>query len=169
MLASWFNQGLPLFSISFSTTMLVTICSRSVSWLQERLSTCCDCRSDSHSAPDNGRTPDNFRINFWMSERKWKWSEKMSRAKRKTVSSDCPPAKWGVTIKSVNKWIVENDKQLDTTTWLCYEKADQEHMLSLKCSICIQFQEKLLSQKNYNSAFITGLKNLNIVIQGSCG
>jgi len=121
------------------------------------------------SAPDNGRTPDNFRINFWMSERKRKWSEKMSGAKRKTVSSDCPPAKRGVTIKSVNKWIAENDKQLDTTTWLCYEKADQEHMLSLKCSICIRFQEKLLSQKNYNSAFITGLKNLNIVIQGSRG
>ena len=45
-------------------------------------------------------------------------------------------------------------------TWLCYEKADREHVSSLKCSICIRFLEKLLSQKNYNLAFITGSKNL---------
>jgi len=84
----------------------------------------------------------------------------MSGAKRKAVSSDCSPVKQGVMIKSVNKWIAENDKQLDMTTWLCYEKADREHVSSPKCSICIRFQEKLLSQKNYNSAFITGSKNL---------
>ena len=99
-------------------------------------------------------------ISIETSERNQKWSEKMSCAKRKTISSDFTPAKRGVTIKWVNKWIAENDKQLTIMIWLCYKKADREYMLVLKCSICIQFQEKLLSQKNYNSAFISGPKNL---------
>jgi len=84
----------------------------------------------------------------------------MSGVKRKSVSSDGPPTKWGVATKSVDKWIAENDKQLSTTTWLCYDKADREHVSVLKCSICIRFQEKLQSQKNYNSAYILGSKNL---------
>jgi len=53
----------------------------------------------------------------------------MSRVKRKSVSSDGPPAKQGVTTKSVDKW---NDKQLSMATWLCYDKADQEHVSVLK-------------------------------------
>ena len=74
-----------------------------------------------------------------MSGQKLKCSEKMSGVKRKSTSNNSPPAKWAVTIKSVDKWISENDKQLGTTVWLCYDKADHEHMSALKCSICIQY------------------------------
>ena len=95
-----------------------------------------------------------------MSGPKLQWSEKMSRVKRKSASSDRPSVKQAVTIKSVDKWIAESDKQLSTTVWLCYNNADREHVSTLKCSICIQFQEKLCSHKNFSSAFILGSKNL---------
>ena len=91
-----------------------------------------------------------------MSGQKIQLLEKMSRVKRKSASSDGPSVKQAVTIKSVDKWIAESDKQLSTTVWLYYNKADCEHVSALKCSICIQFQEKLHNHKNFSSAFILG-------------
>ena len=65
-----------------------------------------------------------------------------------------------VTRRTVDKWIVENDKTLNTTIWLKYEMVvDREHVSALKCGVCIQFRERLMSLRNYNSAFINGLKN----------
>ena len=70
------------------------------------------------------------------------WSEKMSGRRRVSVSSssgfdadsDLPPLKKrGVTTKTVYKWIADNDKTLNTTTWLKYDKADREHVATLKC------------------------------------
>lgn len=88
----------------------------------------------------------------------------MSTLKRKasnlSVDESCPLAKRAVTINTVNKWIAENDKKLGTTTWLCYDKANRDHVSALKCSICIRFQDKLQSDKNFNSAYILGSKNL---------
>ena len=71
-----------------------------------------------------------------------------------------PSKKRGVTAKTVDKWIAENDKVLNTTTWLRYDKLDREYVASLKCSMCIRFQDKLRGTRNYNPAYITGSKNL---------
>ena len=38
--------------------------------------------------------------------------------------------------------------------------ADCDHVSSLKCSVCTQFQSKLCGMPNYNPAFIDGSKNL---------
>ena len=81
----------------------------------------------------------------------------MSTLKRKGVDSsvheNCPQVKRSVTINTVNKWIAENDKKLSITTWLCYDKANRDCVSVLKCSVCIRFQDKLRSDKNFNSAY----------------
>ena len=59
------------------------------------------------------------------------------------VDKSCPLAKRAVTINTVNKWIAENDKKLGTTAWLCYDKVNRDHVSTLRCSICIRFQDKL--------------------------
>ena len=63
-------------------------------------------------------------------------------------------------MKSVDKWIVDNDKTLNTTTWLKYDKVDREYVATLKCSVCFRFNDKLRSARNYNSAFVVGSTNL---------
>ena len=73
---------------------------------------------------------------------------------------DPPPKKRGVSAKTVEKWIAENDKALSTSTWLKYDKADCEYVATLKCSVCIEFQDKLRGMRNYSNAFIGGSKNL---------
>ena len=62
--------------------------------------------------------------------------------------------------KSVDKWISENDKELNTSTWLKYTVVDRLHVVSLLCSVCTQFKSKLEGMRNYNPAFIDGSKNL---------
>ena len=62
--------------------------------------------------------------------------------------------------RTVDKWIVENDKALNTATWLKYDKEDREYVATLKCSVCIEFQDKLRGMRNYNPAFIGGSMNL---------
>lgn len=65
-----------------------------------------------------------------------------------------------VTVKTVQKWVKENDKALDTATWLTFDKLDREDVATLKCSVCIKFEKKLQSTRNYNAAFIVGSTNL---------
>jgi len=65
-------------------------------------------------------------------------------------------------ISTVEKWMAENDRQLNMTIWLWYNKADREHVSALKCVLCICFQDKLHSGKNFNPAFISGSKNLQM-------
>ena len=85
----------------------------------------------------------------------------MSWRKRAADGTDSPPSKkQGVTAKTVEKWISVNDKALNTVTWLKYEKADREYVDTLKCSVCIQFQDKLCGMCNYSAAFIGRSKNL---------
>ena len=62
--------------------------------------------------------------------------------------------------KSVDKWISENDKELNTSTWLKYTVVDRLHVDSLLCSVCTQFKSNLEGMRNYNPAFIDGSKNL---------
>ena len=73
---------------------------------------------------------------------------------------DPPPKKRGVSAKTVEKWIAENDKALSTSTRLKYDKADHKYVATLKCSVCIKFQDKLRGMRNYSNAFIGGSKNL---------
>ena len=59
--------------------------------------------------------------------------------------------------------VLENDKNLDTATWLKYDisKLDRSIVVSLlKCSVCIWFEEKLRGQRNFKLAFIVGSTNL---------
>ena len=84
-----------------------------------------------------------------------------SRSSAFDVDSDLPPSKKrGLTMKTVDKWIVDNDKTLNTTTWLKYDKVDREYVATLKCSVCFRFNDKLRSARNYNSAFVVGSTNL---------
>ena len=66
-----------------------------------------------------------------------------------------------VTRKTVEKWITENDKTLNTILWLKFEVVvgDRKYVPKLKCSICAQFQEWLVSMRNYNPAYIDGTAN----------
>ena len=77
------------------------------------------------------------------------------------VDGDLPPSKKrGLTTKTVDKWIADNDKTLNTTTCLKYDKVDRGYIATLKCSVCFRFNSKLHSARNYNSAFIVGSTNL---------
>lgn len=75
-------------------------------------------------------------------------------------SSDTPSAKRLVQSRTVQKWIADNEKTLNTTLWLKFEKSGREHVSKLSCSICKQFQEKLQSMRNYRPAFIEGTTNV---------
>ena len=75
-------------------------------------------------------------------------------------SEDCVAKRRMVLTRTVDKWITENDRTLNTTTWLTYERLNRECVHCLKCSVCIRFRDKLVTCINYSSAFIEGSKNL---------
>ena len=84
----------------------------------------------------------------------------MSGQKRAACSDEVPPAKKPrVLVKMVQKWITESDREMSMSAWLQYEKADCDYVATLKCSMCIQFNEKLRGMRNYNPAFVVGSKN----------
>ena len=87
---------------------------------------------------------------------------KMSGQKRTHEAglSGPPEKKRRVTVKTAEKWIRENDKEHNTVTWLEFEKHDRDYIATLKCSVCIRFEEKLRSLRNFNPAYIVGSKNL---------
>ena len=90
-------------------------------------------------------------------------AEKMSGQKRGVVASETdevPAKKRGVTVKTVDKWISESDRTMDTSVWLRYEKVDRKYIATLKCCVCAEFNEKLRGLRNYNPAFVVGSKNL---------
>ena len=92
---------------------------------------------------------DNFKI---MSAQSSTWADNMGNKtewKRRRV-----------TISTVEKWKRESDKMLNTTVWLSYNKLDHNHMVFLKCTVCIQFKDKINSCRNFNPAFIEDSKNL---------
>ena len=58
-------------------------------------------------------------------------------------STLCFPAKRiAVTAKTVDKWILEHDKTLNTSTWLEYERAERYHVATLRCKVCTQFNSE---------------------------
>ena len=83
----------------------------------------------------------------------------MSERKQLTLEA---PTKHVVLKTTVDKWVAENDKMLNTVLWLNYEADPANHtrVVSLKCSICSRFREKLIGMRNYNAAFVEGSANL---------
>ena len=65
-----------------------------------------------------------------------------------------------VPVRTVEKWKLENDCELNTATWLSYEMSDRDHVASLSCSVCTQFKAKLEGMCNYNAAYVEGSRNL---------
>ena len=106
---------------------------------------------EAYSGRNNVQTPDNF----------WKYpvnslcSGKMSAQRKHSLESsvidldapcsDPPTKKRSVQKKTVEKWIVENDKELNTSVWLKFETAadDRDRVATLKCAACSRFRERL--------------------------
>ena len=44
----------------------------------------------------------------------------------------------------VEKWVAENDKDLDTSLWLKYVKDGRDTIGLLKCAACLQFETRLV-------------------------
>ena len=86
---------------------------------------------------------------------------RLSKKKHAACSDDNPPPKkWGVLAKLVETWIAKNDKALSTSTWLKYDKADCEHVATLKCSCVSSFKTSYAVCATYSNAFIGESKNL---------
>ena len=91
---------------------------------------------------------------------------KCSREARDQASSSgsCPYTKKRVVQRrTVEKWIAENDKAMNTASRLKFETApppDRDCVAVLKCAVCTQFKEKLESMRNFKPAFIEGTSNV---------
>ena len=48
-----------------------------------------------------------------------------------------------VSVATVDKWVADHDKTLNTATWLTYEKADRHHVAPLRCSVCKRFEQSI--------------------------
>ena len=91
-------------------------------------------------------------------------SDKMASRKRpssstsvsESSSSDGSPASKGrmLLAKSVNKWIAEHDKELNTSTWVTYTVVDRLHMDVSTCSVCTRLKNKLEGIRNYKPAYM---------------
>ena len=77
-------------------------------------------------------------------------------------TSTVPVAKTRVVYrKTVEKWITGND-DINASVWLKFEADRQGHVLSLKCSVCNQFKDKLVGMRNYRAAFVDGTTNVRL-------
>ena len=83
-------------------------------------------------------------------------------AQQRSESSPPPSKKRTVQKSTVDRWIAESDKTLSTATWLVYEidRTNRSRVVSLKCSVCTRYSQKLVGMRNYNSAFVEGTSNL---------
>ena len=86
-----------------------------------------------------------------------------SQGSRKRPSSSLAPAtkKSTASKKTVQKWIRDNDKSLETITWLDFEtNADGESVSLLKCKVCCKYKERLEPMRNFRLAYIEGSVNV---------
>ena len=67
-----------------------------------------------------------------------------------------------MTVKTVQKWVVESDRKMDTSMWLRYDKVDCEYVATLKCCVSAEFNEKLRGIRNYNPAFAVDSQSLRV-------
>ena len=124
------------------------------------------------SARNYVRTPDNFRLNWprvWtlrtLTSQNVRARKRSREASDQASSSSSGPStkKRVVQRRTVEKWIVENDKAMNTASWLQFETApppDRDRVAVLKCAVCTQFKEKLESMRNFKPAFIEGTSNV---------
>ena len=64
-----------------------------------------------------------------------------------TMSNGGPPVKTcDVTVRAVEKWIVENDKVFSTTKLFSYNMVNQEYVAVLKCSVFKCFKDMQSTQ-----------------------
>ena len=85
-----------------------------------------------------------------------------ARKRTRTESSTNDPLAKGraVQVRMVEKWMAENDKVLNTSIWLKFERADRDYVLSLKCAVCSRYNDKLVCMRNYRTAFLEGTTNV---------
>ena len=58
------------------------------------------------------------------------------------------PKKWSVRVKTVEKCVAENDKDLDMSLWLKYLKDGRDTIGLLKCAVCAEFEARLVGMDN---------------------
>ena len=85
--------------------------------------------------------------------------EEMSGQKRASTDYGCGSLKKRAVTKIVEKWISENDQSLHTIRCLRFV-GDREYVTKLKCDVCRKFNDKLMTMRNYRSAFIEGTANV---------
>ena len=72
---------------------------------------------------------------------KWQMSlsaEDPPAERQKSLSTEDPPAKRRAESKrTAEKWVVENDRVLNTSVWLKFDVADRDHVLCLKRACCL--------------------------------
>ena len=75
---------------------------------------------------------------------------------------DSPPPtkKRAVCWKTVEKWMKENDRSLNTTVWLKFDSDSHDHVNTLSCKVCSRYKDKLIGMRNYHPAFIEGTSNV---------
>ena len=63
-----------------------------------------------------------------------------------------------VSVSTVGIWFAANDASINTVMWLGYDRltGNRECVALLKCKVCIRYKERLVSCRNYNTAFIEG-------------
>ena len=74
-----------------------------------------------------------------------------------------PSEKRALSVSSVQKWIRENDKSMQTMTLLKFNRCEnnvRNHMMSLCCLVFQEFDDRLRGMRNYSAAFIIGAINL---------
>ena len=68
-----------------------------------------------------------------------------------------------VTRKTIEGWISQYDKEFHTMRWLDFSmQADGKHVAEVKCKVCCEFKERLISLRNYRSTFIKGMDNIRL-------
>ena len=90
---------------------------------------------------------------------------KLTADSESSLSSASSSKKRAVSTTTVDKWILDHDKALNTVIWLKYEKANRYHVARLKCAICKQFVDKIRGSRNFSPAFIDGSANLRTSTQ----
>ena len=85
-----------------------------------------------------------------MSAQRKRSSEESSVIDLDAPCSDPPTKKRSVQKKTVEKWVVENDKELNTSVWLKSETAadDRDRVATLKCAVCSRFRERFQPMRN---------------------
>ena len=86
------------------------------------------------------------------------WLDKMAGRKRPSLSTSVPESSSShgspaskrrvLMANSVNKWIAEHDKELNTSTWLTYTVVDCLHVDVSTCSVCTRLKNKLEGMRN---------------------